>query len=47
MSKTAPAYRELLCEICEIIEAPISTGVVATEALAMLAESEKLAHPSE
>jgi TalC/MipB family fructose-6-phosphate aldolase len=48
MSKTGRPYAEVLREICEIVDGPISAEVVATEASAMLEEGEKLAriHPN-
>jgi transaldolase len=48
MSKTGRPYAEVLREICEIVDGPISAEVVATEASAMLDEGEKLAriHPN-
>jgi transaldolase len=44
MSKTGRPYAEVLREICEIVDGPISAEVVATDASAMLEEGEKLAH---
>jgi len=48
MAKTGRAYEEVLREICDIVDGPISAEVVATEASAMLTEGEKLAriHPN-
>jgi transaldolase len=48
MSKTGRPYAEVLREICEVVDGPISAEVVATEASAMLEEGEKLAriHPN-
>src|SRR5215471_17390364 len=48
MSKTGRPYAEVLREICEIVDGPVSAEVVATEASAMLEEGEKLAriHPN-
>jgi transaldolase len=48
ISKTGRPYAEVLREICEIVDGPISAEVVATEASAMLDEGEKLAriHPN-
>ncbi|HVN64385.1 MAG TPA: fructose-6-phosphate aldolase [Candidatus Binataceae bacterium] len=48
MAKTGRPYHDVLREICEIVDGPISAEVVATEAAAMLEEGEKLAriHPN-
>ena len=43
MAKTGRPYHDVLREICEIVDGPISAEVVATEASAMIAEGEKLA----
>jgi transaldolase len=48
IAKTGRPYAEVLREICQIVNGPVSAEVVATEAPAMLEEGEKLArlHPS-
>lgn len=48
IAKTGRPYAEVLREICEIVDGPVSAEVVATEAPAMLEEGEKLAslHPN-
>ncbi|MGH7933226.1 MAG: fructose-6-phosphate aldolase [Candidatus Binataceae bacterium] len=48
IAKTGRPYAEVLREICEILDGPVSAEVVATEAPAMLEEGEKLAriHPN-
>jgi transaldolase len=48
IAKSGRPYAEVLREICEIVDGPISAEVVATEAGAMLEEGEKLAriHPN-
>jgi transaldolase len=48
MAKADRPYHEVLREICEIVDGPISAEVVATEASVMLEEGEKLAriHPN-
>ena len=43
MAKTGRPYHDVLKEICEIVDGPISAEVVATEASAMIEEGEKLA----
>ncbi|HVN90118.1 MAG TPA: fructose-6-phosphate aldolase [Candidatus Binataceae bacterium] len=43
MAKTGRPYAEVLREICDIIDGPISVEVVATEAAAMCEEGQKLA----
>ena len=43
MAKTGRPYHDVLREICEIVDGPISAEVVATEASAIIAEGEKLA----
>src|SRR5208282_718999 len=43
MAKTGRPYHDVLREICEIVDGPISAEVVATEASAMVEEGEKLA----
>jgi transaldolase len=43
MAKTGRPYHDVLAEICEIVDGPISAEVVATEASAMIEEGEKLA----
>jgi len=43
MAKTGRPYHDVLREICEIVDGPISAEVVATEASAMIEEGEKLA----
>ena len=48
IAKTGRPYAEVLREICQILDGPVSAEVVATEAPAMLEEGEKLArlHPN-
>jgi transaldolase len=48
IAKSGRVYSEVLKEICDIVDGPISAEVVATEASAMLEEGEKLAriHPN-
>ena len=48
VAKTGRPYREVLKEICEIIDGPISAEVVATDAGGMVTEAEKLSeiHPN-
>jgi transaldolase len=48
IAKAGRPYHEVLKEICEIVDGPISAEVVATEASVMLEEGEKLAriHPN-
>ncbi len=48
MAKTGRPYHDVLKEICEIVDGPISAEVIATEASVMLEEGEKLAriHPN-
>ena len=48
IAKAGRPYGEVLREICEIVDGPVSAEVVATEASAMLEEGEKLAriHPN-
>jgi transaldolase len=48
IAKAGRPYTEVLREICELVDGPISAEVVATEAEAMLEEGEKLAriHPN-
>jgi transaldolase len=48
IAKTGRPYAEVLREICQIVNGPVSAEVVATEAPAMLEEGEKLArlHPN-
>jgi transaldolase len=43
MAKTGRPYHDVLREICEIVDGPISAEVVATEASAMIEEGERLA----
>ncbi len=43
IAKTGRPYGEVLREICDLVDGPISAEVVATEAPAMLEEGEKLA----
>src|SRR5258708_34179255 len=43
MAQTGRPYHDVLREICEIVDGPISAEVVATEASAMIEEGEKLA----
>src|SRR5208283_5397950 len=43
MAKTGRPYHDVLKEICEIVDGPVSAEVVATEASAMIEEGEKLA----
>jgi transaldolase len=43
MAKTGRPYYDVLREICEIVDGPISAEVVATEASAMIEEGERLA----
>jgi len=43
MAKAGRPYHDILREICEIVDGPISAEVVATEAAAMIEEGEKLA----
>lgn len=43
IAKTGRPYAEVLRQICDLIEGPVSAEVVATEAPAMLEEGEKLA----
>lgn len=43
IAKSGRPYAEVLREICDIVDGPISAEVVATEAPAMLEEGEKLA----
>ena len=43
MAKAGRPYHDVLLEICEIVDGPISAEVVATEAGAMIEEGEKLA----
>ncbi|HUO06036.1 MAG TPA: fructose-6-phosphate aldolase [Candidatus Binataceae bacterium] len=43
MAKTGRPYHDVLREICEIVDGPISAEVVATEAALMIEEGEKLA----
>ncbi|MBE3604948.1 fructose-6-phosphate aldolase [bacterium] len=43
IAKSGRPYAEVLREICDIVDGPISAEVVATEASAMLEEGEKLA----
>ncbi len=43
IAKSGRPYGEVLREICDIVDGPISAEVVATEAPAMLEEGEKLA----
>ena len=43
LAKTGRPYAEVLREICEIIDGPVSAEVVATEAPLMLEEGQKLA----
>jgi transaldolase len=48
IAKSGRPYHDVLKEICEIVDGPISAEVVATEASVMLEEGEKLAriHPN-
>jgi transaldolase len=48
MAKAGRPYHDVLKEICEIVDGPISAEVVATEASVMIEEGEKLAriHPN-
>jgi transaldolase len=48
ISKTGRPYEQVLREICETVDGPVSAEVIATEAGAMLSEGEKLAkiHPN-
>jgi transaldolase len=48
IAKTGRPYAEVLREICQIVNGPVSAEVVATEGPAMLEEGEKLArlHPN-
>ncbi len=48
IAKSGRPYAEVLREICEIVDGPVSAEVVATEAGAMLEEGEQLAriHPN-
>jgi transaldolase len=48
IAKSGRPYHDVLREICEIVDGPISAEVVATEASAMIEEGEKLAkiHPN-
>jgi transaldolase len=48
IAKTGRPYAEVLREICQTVDGPVSAEVVATEAPAMLEEGEKLArlHPN-
>jgi transaldolase len=48
IAKSGRPYHDVLKEICEIVDGPISAEVVATEAAVMLEEGEKLAriHPN-
>ncbi len=48
IARAGRPYAEVLREICEIVDGPVSAEVVATEAGAMLEEGEKLAriHPN-
>jgi transaldolase len=48
IAKTGRPYAEVLREICQIVDGPVSAEVVATEAPAMLEEGVKLArlHPN-
>jgi transaldolase len=48
LSKTGRPYAEVLREICDLVDGPVSAEVVATEAPEMLEEGEKLArlHPN-
>jgi transaldolase len=43
IAKTGRPYAEVLSEICELVNGPVSAEVVATEAPAMLEEGQKLA----
>ena len=43
LAKTGRRYSEVLLEICDTLDGPVSAEVVATEAPAMLEEGEKLA----
>jgi transaldolase len=43
VAKTGRPYHEVLKEICDIVDGPISAEVVATEAAAMVEEGEKFA----
>ncbi|MGH8011469.1 MAG: fructose-6-phosphate aldolase [Candidatus Binataceae bacterium] len=44
IAKSGRPYAEVLREICELIDGPVSAEVVATEAPGMLEQGEKLAH---
>jgi transaldolase len=48
IAKTGRPYADVLREICEAVDGPVSAEVVATEAAAMLEEGERLArlHPN-
>ncbi len=48
IAKTGRPYADVLREICETVDGPVSAEVVATEAAAMLEEGERLArlHPN-
>jgi len=43
LAKSGRPYAEILREICELIDGPVSAEVIATEAPAMLEEGQKLA----
>jgi transaldolase len=43
LAKENMPYRELLTEICKIVEGPVSAEVVATDAVGMVKEAEELA----
>ena len=43
LAKSGRAYAELLREICELVDGPVSAEVVATQAAEMLEEGQKLA----
>jgi transaldolase len=48
LAKTGRPYADLLREICELVDGPVSAAVVATDAPTMVEEGEKLArlHPN-
>jgi transaldolase len=46
IAKTGRPYREVLREICDLIDGPISAEVIATDAAAMCEEGQKLARLS-
>ncbi len=48
IAKAGRPYAEVLREICNLMDGPVSAEVIATEAAAMVEEGEKLArlHPN-